>query len=99
MTSDRYIGYAPCPCCDGAGEWDEGPLPASSGATEPDFRQVFCPECDGTGRVECDEARTLDDLIDEVDAAGEDFDMMLDQMAIESAEGRIGEVQINRGAR
>jgi hypothetical protein len=20
---DRYTAYAPCPCCDGAGEWDE----------------------------------------------------------------------------
>ncbi|MDC9825645.1 hypothetical protein PRN20_18075 [Devosia sp. ZB163] len=62
--SDRYTGFAPCPCCDGAGEWDEGPLPASSGATEPDFRQVICPECEGTGMVEC-EPRTLDDIDDE----------------------------------
>lgn len=42
---------ATCPACDGAGEWDEGPLPASSGATEPDYRQVICPECEGTGRA------------------------------------------------
>jgi hypothetical protein len=63
MSADRYTAYAPCPCCDGAGEWDEGPLPASSGASEPDYRQVICPECEGTGRslVEC-EPRTLDDL-------------------------------------
>lgn len=52
-----------CPCCDGAGEWDEGPLPASSGATEPDYRQVICPECEGTGRalIETDPL-TFDDL-------------------------------------
>lgn len=61
MSTDRYTGFAPCPCCDGLGEWDEGPLPASSGATEPDYRQVICPECNGTGKVEC-EPRTLDDL-------------------------------------
>lgn len=41
-----------CPCCDGAGEWDEGPLPASSGATEPEYRQVICPQCEGTGKAE-----------------------------------------------
>ena len=59
-------GIIPCPCCDGAGEWDEGPLPASSGATEPDYRQVICPECEGVGRAvaEC-EYRTLDDLDEE----------------------------------
>jgi len=59
-------GLIPCPCCDGAGEWDEGPVPASSGATEPDYRQVICPECEGSGRVlvEC-EPRTLDDIDDE----------------------------------
>ena len=56
-------GLVTCSCCDGAGEWDEGPLPASSGATEPDYRQVICPECAGAGSVlvEC-EIRTLDDI-------------------------------------
>lgn len=55
-----------CPCCDGAGEWDEGPLPASSGATEPDYRQVVCPECEGSGKVFVDtEPRTLDDMDEE----------------------------------
>lgn len=58
----------PCPVCDGAGEWDEGPLPASSGATEPVYRQVICGECDGSGTIlaEASEAtRTLDDLLDD----------------------------------
>lgn len=51
LTGDDHGPWvlAECPCCDGAGEWDEGPLPTSSGATEPDYRQVFCPECEGTG--------------------------------------------------
>lgn len=52
-----------CPCCDGAGEWDEGPMPASSGATEPDYRQVICPQCEGTGRAfVAAEPIDLDDL-------------------------------------
>lgn len=63
-----------CPCCDGLGEWDEGPLPASSGATEPDYRQVICPECEGTGRAFVpSETRSLDDI---------------EQEACEEAEGR-----------
>lgn len=40
-----------CPCCDGAGEWDEGPLPASSGAAEPEYRRVICSECAGSGNT------------------------------------------------
>ena len=52
-----------CPCCDGAGEWDEGPLPASSGATEPEYRQVICPQCEGTGKAFVEtEPRTLEDM-------------------------------------
>lgn len=58
------LRFGPCAECDGAGEWDEGPLPASSGASEPEYRQVFCPRCDGTGidliEVECIE---LEDTI------------------------------------
>jgi len=55
----------PCPCCDGAGEWDEGPLPASSGATEPEYRQVICPECAGSGSTFVrSEPITLADLAD-----------------------------------
>jgi hypothetical protein len=49
----RGIGVAevPCPECEGAGEWDEGPLPATSSVQiSPDYRQVKCPECSGTGR-------------------------------------------------
>lgn len=41
-----------CFQCDGAGEWDEGPLPATSSAQiSPDYRQVMCPECKGSGRL------------------------------------------------
>ena len=75
--SDRYIGYAPCPCCDGAGEWDEGPY-GSSWASEPDYRQVICPECSGTGKVEC-EPRTLDDLEDEAADGALDPDFLRDR--------------------
>lgn len=61
---EPFVPCSPCPCCDGAGEWDEGPLPASSGATEPEYRQVKCPCCEGTGLAES-ETRTLDDLDNE----------------------------------
>lgn len=41
-----------CQHCSGAGEWDEGPLPATSSAQiSPDYRQVKCHECIGTGHV------------------------------------------------
>lgn len=54
-----------CPVCDGAGEWDEGPLAASPGALEPDYRQVICPECNGTGRAfVAAESIDMDDLAD-----------------------------------
>jgi hypothetical protein len=36
--------------CDGAGEWDEGPLPARSSAQiSPEYRRVVCSECGGSG--------------------------------------------------
>lgn len=42
----------PCFQCEGLGEWDEGPLPArSSTQISPEYRQVKCDECGGTGRV------------------------------------------------
>lgn len=45
-----------CLRCDGMGEWDEGPLPARSSAQiDPEYRQVICPDCKGTGRVSEDE--------------------------------------------
>lgn len=44
--------HVTCFHCDGAGEWDEGPLPATSSTQiSPDYRQVKCPECNGTGRA------------------------------------------------
>jgi hypothetical protein len=59
----------PCPNCEGAGEWDEGPLPASSGALEPEYRQVFCSECEGTGQIFAEsQPVTLDDLEELVEA-------------------------------
>ncbi|MBN9601853.1 MAG: hypothetical protein J0G33_02870 [Afipia felis] len=40
-----------CPHCNGQGEWEEGPLPARSSAQiDPEYRQVKCPECEGSGR-------------------------------------------------
>jgi hypothetical protein len=62
--------YVPCPACDGAGEWDEGPLAASSGATEPEYRQVFCPHCKGTGRVIFDETIQPEERADDFEDAG-----------------------------
>ena len=87
VAHDRYIGFAPCPCCDGAGEWDEGPLPASSGATEPDYRQVICPECEGTGMVEC-EARSLADIEDaSAEDDGPDADFLRDRQQDDEMNG------------
>jgi hypothetical protein len=41
-----------CYTCDGAGEWDEGPLPATSSAQlYPDCRRVICPDCRGKGSL------------------------------------------------
>jgi hypothetical protein len=64
---DRYTGFAPCLACDGYGEWDEGPLPASSGASEPNYRQCICRECGGRGWIwhTMEHPRTLDDLENE----------------------------------
>lgn len=42
----------PCFQCSGLGEWDEGPLPArSSVQIDPEYRQVICDECAGSGRL------------------------------------------------
>ena len=41
-----------CANCDGAGEWDEGPLPATSSAQiSPDYRHMVCSDCEGKGTV------------------------------------------------
>ena len=41
-----------CSECDGAGEWDEGPLPARHSAQiDPEYRQVICPGCKGKGTI------------------------------------------------
>lgn len=39
-----------CPECEGAGEWDEGPIHSWS-HIEPDYKQVICPECKGEGWI------------------------------------------------
>jgi DnaJ-class molecular chaperone len=50
-----------CPTCDGLGEWDEGPLPAASPVQEsPDYLQVVCDDCAGTGQLWSD--RTTEEL-------------------------------------
>jgi len=51
LTGHDHGPWYVCPTCDGLGEWDEGPLPASRWALEPDYRQVICPDCNGSGRV------------------------------------------------
>jgi DnaJ-class molecular chaperone len=41
----------PCPTCEGLGEWDEL-LPARcSTQLEPDYLQVRCDHCLGTGKI------------------------------------------------
>lgn len=59
---ERYTGFAPCPCCfesngyEGSWhtDWESGPYWWPS--------RTPCSECEGTGMVESDEPRTLDDL-------------------------------------
>lgn len=64
MIDPPDIRPGPCPACDGAGEWDEGPLPASSGASEPEYRQVICSHCEGEGRALIEvEPATIDDTL------------------------------------
>ena len=62
--SGRRLSLVPCDECDGMGEWDEGPINTGGPApVDPIYRQVTCPQCDGTGRVEQEvEPITLDDL-------------------------------------
>lgn len=46
------VRFVPCPECDGAGEWDEGPINCGGPApVDPIYRQVKCPDCAGKGRV------------------------------------------------
>jgi hypothetical protein len=41
-----------CANCDGAGEWDEGPLLATSSTQiSPDYRHVVCSDCEGKGTI------------------------------------------------
>jgi hypothetical protein len=41
-----------CANCDGAGEWDEGPLPATSSTQiSPDYRHMVCSDCEGKGTI------------------------------------------------
>lgn len=61
MSTERYTGFVDCPCCfessgyvwEHGNDWDSGPWSHQT--------NVPCPECNGTGKVEC-EPRTLDDL-------------------------------------
>lgn len=61
---DRYTGFAPCPFCFESSGHPARYIPATW--WEPAWEDVDysrnCPECEGTGMVECDEPRTLDDL-------------------------------------
>lgn len=57
----KEVSLIPCAECHGAGEWDEGPIYRRW--SEPEYRQVICPECEGTGRVLAEvEPVTLEDL-------------------------------------
>ena len=41
-----------CLKCDGMGEWDEGPIHTwDRTAVSPEYRQVKCPDCNGTGKT------------------------------------------------
>jgi ribosomal protein S27E len=55
-----------CQTCNGAGEWDEGPLSSiiSSSHEPPDYRHVICPDCKGGGQIYVDawEVERDDDL-------------------------------------
>lgn len=55
--------YAPCPCCFESSGYGGQVVPATW--TDPSYEDVDysrrCPECNGTGLVECD-LRTMDDL-------------------------------------
>ena len=58
MSEEKLIT---CPTCEGLGEWDEGPLPATSPVQiSPDYRRVMCDDCDGKGSLMSD--RTTDGL-------------------------------------
>lgn len=49
----KLIKMMTCPECDGAGEWDEGPINCGGAApVDPIYRQVICPMCHGAGAVE-----------------------------------------------
>jgi hypothetical protein len=61
MSADRYTGLADCPCCFESCGYLGDHSRGYDGAEcfTPSNRP--CPECNGTGKVEC-EPRTLDDL-------------------------------------
>lgn len=63
VSIEDALRVVPCPRCDGLGEWDEGPY---GGWSEPNYRQVICPECNGSGRALIEtEPRTIDDIEEE----------------------------------
>jgi DnaJ-class molecular chaperone len=50
-----------CANCDGAGEWDEGPLPdTSSTQISPDYRHMVCSDCEGKGTISLSSAQCGD---------------------------------------
>jgi hypothetical protein len=55
---DNIVGeyrFVTCDECDGAGEWDEGPINTRGSPcipADPEYCAVKCPECGGSGKVE-----------------------------------------------
>lgn len=92
----RYTGFVDCPCCFEScgylGSHDK--FSDGSDCFTPSDRP--CPECNGTGKVEC-EPRTFDDLVEEIEADLQNLASANAQMALEHAEGRVGSTEIESG--
>lgn len=94
---DRYTGFVDCPCCFESCGYLGDHSRGYDGADcfTPSNRP--CPECNGNGKVEC-EPRTFDDLVEEIEADLENLAAANAQMALEHAEGRVGNIDIERAA-
>lgn len=74
-----------CPDCEGLGEWDEGPLPATSPVqVSPEYNRIICERCDGKGQLEkpdacddCGECEEDGESFVKIVEAFETFDKLL----------------------